>query len=101
MSPRLGTTAPPDVAKSPCTAATGDTQGWLYYDRRYLVSHFLVPSERVEHDNLVALVERILKAKRADAAADTTALDREIDERAYRLYGLTANGIKITEEERR
>ena len=54
--------------------------------------------ERGEHDALVALVDRILKAKRADAAADTAALEREIDERVYRLYGLTAEEIKIVEE---
>ena len=47
---------------------------------------------------LVALVDRILKAKRADGAADTAALEREIDERVYRLYGLTAEEIKIVEE---
>jgi hypothetical protein len=51
-----------------------------------------------QHNALVALVDRILKAKRADAAADTAALEREIDERVYRLYGLTAEGIKVVEE---
>jgi adenine-specific DNA-methyltransferase len=42
--------------------------------------------------------DRILKAKRADAAADTAGLEREIDERVYRLYGLTADEIKIVED---
>ncbi len=55
-------------------------------------------SERAEHDALVALVERILAAKRADPAADTTALEREIDQRVYRLYGLTPDEIKLVEE---
>ena len=36
----------------------------------------------------------ILKARRSDGAADTVALEREIDERVYRLYGLTAEEIK-------
>jgi hypothetical protein len=40
----------------------------------------------------------ILAAKRADGAADTAALEREIDERVYRLYGLTAEEVKIVEE---
>ena len=40
----------------------------------------------------------MLKANRTDAAADTAALEREIDERVYRLYGLTAEEIKIVEE---
>ena len=45
--------------------------------------------------------DRILKAKRADGAADTAALEREIDERVYRLYDLTAEEIQIVEEARK
>ena len=56
------------------------------------------PSERSAHDGLVDLVQRILSAKQAALKADTTALEREIDERVYRLYGLTAEEIKIVEE---
>jgi len=48
-------------------------------------------------------------AKRADAAAEqpsrgatacqaVSALEREIDERVYRLYGLTADEIKLVDE---
>ena len=44
------------------------------------------------------LVDRILKAKRAKPTADTTAWEREIDERVYRLYGLTPEEIQIVEE---
>jgi hypothetical protein len=51
----------------------------------------------------------ILAAKRADAAAEqpsrgatacqaVSAWEREIDERVYRLYGLTAEEIKMVEE---
>jgi hypothetical protein len=46
-------------------------------------------------------VERVLAAKRADAAADVTAWERQIDERVYRLYGLTAAEIKIVEGKRK
>jgi hypothetical protein len=35
------------------------------------------------------LVDRILAAKQRDAEADTSALEREIDELVYALYGLT------------
>ena len=55
-------------------------------------------AEQAEHDALVGLVDRILKAKRAKPSADTTALEREIDERVYRLYGLTPQEIQIVEE---
>jgi len=38
-----------------------------------------------------------LAAKPRDAEADTSALEREIDELVYALYGLTPEGIKIVE----
>jgi hypothetical protein len=53
---------------------------------------------RVTHDALVALVDKILAAKRANPQADTSAWEREIDERVYRLYGLTPEEIKIVDE---
>jgi len=50
-----------------------------------------------DQDLLAALVSRILAAKAADPVADTTALEREIDEIVYRLYGLTEEEIAIVE----
>ena len=47
---------------------------------------------------IVALVDRILAAKQRDAEADTSALEREIDELVYALYGLTPKEKKIVEE---
>ncbi len=77
--------------------------GWRSANKQFLS---LVPfrpidfeqaSERAEHDALVGLAERILSAKRTNPSADTAALEREIDERVYRLYGLTAEEIEIVE----
>ncbi len=59
---------------------------------------FEQPSEREAHAALVELAERILSAKRANSSADTTALEREINERVYRLYGLTEEEKKIVED---
>lgn len=42
-----------------------------------------------EQKPFVAAVDRILAAKQRDAEADTSALEREIDELVYALYGLT------------
>ena len=47
---------------------------------------------------IVALVDRILTAKKHSPSADTTLWEREIDERVYRLYGLTPEEIQIAEE---
>jgi hypothetical protein len=43
------------------------------------------------------LVERILSAKKQDAGADVSALEREIDQRVYALYGLTEDEIRLVE----
>ena len=40
----------------------------------------------------------ILAAKQRDGEADTSALEREMDELLYTLYGLTPEEIKIVEE---
>ena len=53
---------------------------------------------RRELDPLAGLVERILSARRAAPLADTSALEREIDQRVYRLYALTPDEIKLVEE---
>ncbi|MCS7011017.1 MAG: hypothetical protein NZL98_06590 [Anaerolineales bacterium] len=43
-------------------------------------------------------MDKILKTRRANLNADTTALEREIDQQVYRLYGLTPEEIKIVED---
>jgi hypothetical protein len=52
------------------------------------------PSERIA---LEGLVDGILKAKDTNSAADVSALEREIDQLVYRLYGLTPGEIAIVE----
>ena len=54
-----------------------------------------VPSE--QQKPVERLVERILAAKQRDAEADTSALEWEIDELVYALYGLTPEEIKLVE----
>ena len=44
------------------------------------------------------LVERILAAKQKNPAADTSALEREIDQQVYALYGQRPEEIKIVED---
>jgi len=46
---------------------------------------------------IVALVDRILAAKRADPSTDVSAWEREIDALVYQLYGLTAEEIAVVE----
>ncbi|MEK6725697.1 MAG: hypothetical protein AABY54_03990 [Deltaproteobacteria bacterium] len=44
-----------------------------------------------------ALVDQILAAKQKDPKADTSALEKQIDEMVYALYGLTEEEIGVVE----
>jgi hypothetical protein len=54
-------------------------------------------AQKRQHDEIVRLVDRILAAKDRDARADVSALEREIDQLVYALYGLTPEEIYIVE----
>ena len=77
--------------------------GYWSYGKRFIEQlpirpiDFAVPAERAQHDAIVSLVERILAAKQTNAAADTSAMEREIDQQVYALYGLTPEEIAIVE----
>ena len=43
------------------------------------------------------MVARILAAKKRNAGADVSALEREIDQLVYTLYGLTPDEIRVVE----
>ena len=46
---------------------------------------------------LITLVDQILAVKATDPKADTSALEKQIDEMVYKLYELTEEEIKIIE----
>ena len=52
------------------------------------------PAQQAE---IASLVDKILAAKAADRAADTSALETEIDALVYRLYGLTDVEIAVVD----
>ncbi|MDA1050932.1 MAG: N-6 DNA methylase [Planctomycetota bacterium] len=54
--------------------------------------------DKADQKPVERLVRRILAAKTRDLVADTSALEREIDELVYALYGLTPEEIKLVEE---
>jgi hypothetical protein len=59
---------------------------------------FPIPRSFAPHEeSLIASVKRILAAKKANPAADTSAMEREIDQQVYALYGLTPEEIAIVE----
>jgi hypothetical protein len=51
----------------------------------------------VESNKIDVIVNKILSLKKDNPAADTTALEAEIDKMVYALYGLTEDEVKIVE----
>lgn len=51
-----------------------------------------------EQKPFINLVTQILDTKNQDVYADTSALEKEVDELVYQLYGLTAEEIQIVEQ---
>ena len=49
------------------------------------------------YNQIVKLVDRILAAKGGNPQADTSPLEREIDQLVYELYGLTEDEVRIVE----
>jgi len=78
--------------------------GYWSYGKQFIEQLPIAPidfadtASRAAHDALAGLAERVLAAKRADPAADTSALERDIDQRVYALYGLTPDEVKIVED---
>jgi hypothetical protein len=68
---------------------------------RFIYQHLSqIPIPKPNQSNREAIeerVEKILTAKKKNASADTTPLEREIDQLVYKLYGLTEEEIKIVE----
>ena len=56
-----------------------------------------ISKEGANSKEIEKLVNLVLSAKKADPAADTSALEEEIDRLVYELYGLTEEEIKIVE----
>lgn len=61
--------------------------------------HLPLPNKLSEYDRTMSeFVDQILTAKKENPEADTSALEREIDQLVYKLYGLTEEEIRIVEE---
>jgi hypothetical protein len=78
--------------------------GYFAYSRQF-IQHLPIKylnlseaGDKAEHDAIVELAKGVLAAKKIDPAADTSAFEREIDERVYRLYGLSQDEIRLVEE---
>ena len=76
-----------------CTAIQNGFQLiWKYFGQ------IPIPQAHPKQAKLItSLVDKILTAKKSDPKANTSALETEIDQLVYQLYGLTEAEIKIVE----
>ena len=73
-------------------------RGGFYRYFTQFIEQLPIPAATPEKQRPVErLVDRILAAKQRDARADVSALEREIDQLVYALYGLTPEEIQIVE----
>jgi len=76
----------------------GKMQGYQFQiDKAPLLTIPIVLTNTTKQMPIIKLVESILTSKLAHPGADTTALEREIDQLVYKLYGLTPEEIKLVE----
>ena len=66
--------------------------------KKFTVEHIPIPRISVsEQQPFVKLLDHILRAKATNSAADTNALEADIDRLVYQLYGLTSEEIAVVE----
>ena len=58
----------------------------------------IADATQIQQDTIVAKVDTILRTKKTNPSADTSALESEIDRLVYQLYGLTDEEIAIIEK---
>jgi hypothetical protein len=67
--------------------------------KAFHVESFIYPKVSKESENqFVMIVDQILSLKNSNPLTDTSALEKEIDQMVYELYGLTEDEIKIIEQ---
>ena len=71
--------------------------GTLRWINNYIKQIPIPSSTESQQISIISIVDKILAAKKADAEADTSAWETEIDQLVYELYGLTEEEIKIVE----
>ena len=73
-------------------------QGSLKYPTSFFETLPIAIGDSVASKKVIALVEKITEKKAIDSDADTTKLEKQIDELVYKLYDLTEEEIKIIED---
>jgi len=86
----------PKSSKSQCT---------YYYDEKIIDEFVKIcppinESNRTVFEQVIQVIDQYLSAKKDNPAADTSALEQQIDHLVYRLYELTEEEIRIIENKK-
>jgi adenine-specific DNA-methyltransferase len=74
------------------------TAGGAYTLKKATIDEFPIKLINADEQKpFIDLVDQILDLKKQDSSADTSALEQEIDQLVYELYGITEEEIKIVE----
>lgn len=79
-------------------ATTNIAWWYLSFNGIYLEQIPIKFSTPAMENTIVYLVDKILSTKKEDPTADTNKLEKEIDQIAYKLYGLTNEEIDVIED---
>jgi type I restriction-modification system DNA methylase subunit len=71
--------------------------GYLRYRTKFLEELPVVALQKMEAKKIQSCVDQILSLKQRNPEADTGALELQIDQMVYKLYGLTEEEIRIVE----
>lgn len=71
--------------------------GWYSFESRFIKNIPVPIICQTEKNRIEKVVSKITKIKKDDFVADTSALEAEIDQLVYQLYGLSEEEIKIVE----
>ena len=71
--------------------------GTLRWKKVYVELISIPKTNKEERQPFIRLIDRILEAKATNPAADTSALEAEVDRLVYQLYGLTTEEIAVVE----
>ena len=69
------------------------------FDRQYVGKIPCPNLENISQENIIKLVDKILKLKEKDTNSDISKLEKQIDKLVYKLYNLTEEEIQIVENE--
>ncbi|WP_420878629.1 Eco57I restriction-modification methylase domain-containing protein [Roseivirga pacifica] len=73
--------------------------GWYSFESRFIKSIPIKSASDNRKKKIESKVDQILSLKKENPQADTSALEAEIDQMVYELYGLSEEEIKIVEGE--